>query len=406
MVLLLVLLVLSPRHNGAFVSVPASSHRVTQQQNVPLFAERKTLSRFMMEQTAANGCSKDLEALMFSVQMACKTISALVQRAGLSSMTGACGEINVQGEEQKKLDVISNEVLKDALRHTGRLGVVASEEEEHPVLVDEALDSQFVAVFDPLDGSSNIDASIATGTIFGIFRQTEECRLEYHTDDQDVLDAHAERCLLNTLQPGQSLVASGYCMYSSSTILVITLGDGVHGFTLDPQLEEFVLSHPNMKIPERGRIYSCNEANEPIWHPAFRRYVADAKRGLGVSKTKYSARYVGSMVADLHRTLLYGGIWGYPSDSAHPQGKIRLLYEAAPCSFIVEQAGGKSSTGTRSLLEIIPTNVHQRVSTFLGSPLDIDELESYYAEEREKEESSATTETPPNDTSTPAAVAR
>lgn len=344
-------------------------------------APMMTLSRFMLEQTRLDPSKQDLEALIATVQMACKTISSLVQRAGLESMTGLQGETNIQGEAQKKLDVISNEVLKDALRFTGRLGVVASEEEANPLLVDEALDSKYVAVFDPLDGSSNLDASIATGTIFGIFKQTEECRLESHTDDKDVLDAHATRCLLNTLQPGERLVASGYCLYSSSTIMVLTVGNGVHGFTLDPWLGEFVLSDPNMRIPSRGAIYSCNEANEPLWENAFRDYLHDVKRGRGRSGSKYSARYVGSMVADLHRTLLYGGIWAYPADRQNQNGKIRLLYEAAPCSFIIEQAGGKSSTGSRSILSIHPSSVHQRVPIFLGSAEDVLEVESYFARE-------------------------
>lgn len=341
-----------------------------------------TLSRYMHEQTRLDPSKQDLEALIASVQMACKTISALVQRAGLESLTGSQGATNVQGEEQKKLDVVSNEVLKAALRFTGRLGVVASEEEANPVLVDEALDSKYVAVFDPLDGSSNVDAAIATGTIFGIFRQTEECAIDAHADDDDVLDTAATRCLLNTLQPAESLVASGYCMYSSSTVLVLTLGNGAHGFTLDPVLGDFVLSHPDIRVPLRGSVYSCNEANEPRWDEPFRRYVADVKRGRGASGAQYSARYVGSMVADLHRTLLYGGIWAYPGDSKHPDGKIRLLYEAAPCSFIVEQAGGRSSTGTHSLLAIRPTSVHQRTPVFLGSRDDVAELESYYQNHR------------------------
>ncbi|KAJ8606425.1 hypothetical protein CTAYLR_010002 [Chrysophaeum taylorii] len=337
-----------------------------------------TLSRFMLERTRDDPESRDLEALIASVQMACKTISALVLRAGLEELTGLQGETNVQGEEQKKLDVIANQVLKDALRYTGRLGVVASEEEALPLLVDEALDSRYVAVFDPLDGSSNIDASIATGTIFGIFRQTEECRLNYRSDEKDVLDANATKCLLNTLQPGDSLVAAGYCMYSSSTILVLTFGDGVHGFTLDSAVNEFVLTHPRMRIPDRGKIYSCNEANEPLWDAPVRDYVRDLKLGRGQTATRYSSRYVGSMVADVHRTLLHGGLWFYPADTTHPSGKIRLLYEAAPMSFIVEQAGGRSSTGTRSILSIHPTTVHQRVAVFLGSKDDVAELESYF----------------------------
>lgn len=310
---------------------------------------------------------------MSSIQMACKTIAMLVGRAGIQDLTGmqgGGGSVNVQGEEQKKLDVISNDVLKNALRYTGKLGVIASEEEDHPVLVEEAFSSKYVAVFDPLDGSSNIDAAISTGTIFGIFEEQEECLIG---DDEDI-SAAQERCLLNTLQSGQNLVASGYCMYSSSTILVFTMGDGVNGFTLDPQIGEFVLTHPNIKVPKRGKIYSFNEANYFDWEEGLQTYVDNLKKGTGESGTKYSSRYIGSMVGDVHRTLLYGGIFGYPGDLKNPNGKLRLLYEAAPMSYIVEQAGGVSTTGKERIMEIHPEKVHQRVPTFLGSADDVNEL--------------------------------
>jgi len=351
-----------------------------------------TLRRFMLDYAHANPEMHDLESLMASVEMACKTIALLVQRNGLphsEDLGGASQSVNVQGEEQKRLDVVSNDVLKDALRYTGRLGVVASEEETHPVLIEEAYDSKFVAVFDPLDGSSNIDAAIATGTIFGIFRQTEECGVlgvrsssassQSENEDGVVDVADDERCLLNALQPGESLVAAGYAMYSSSCVLVVTLGDGVFGFTLDPTSNEFVLTHDRIQIPKRGSIYSVNEANSHKWAPWVQSYVHDMKRGLGQTGTPYSARYVGSMVADVHRTLLYGGVYAYPADAKHLDGKIRLLYEAAPMSFLVTQAGGRASTGAEDIMAIHPTRVHQRVPCFLGSAEDIDELESYYA---------------------------
>jgi len=345
-----------------------------QQLAQPMKESSMTLTRYMMEYSRENPELRDLESLMASVQMACKTISLLVQRAGLSDLTGLNDGAtrNVQGEDQKKLDVISNEVFKQALRFTGRLGVVASEEEANPVLVEEAYDAKYVAVFDPLDGSSNVDASIATGTIFGIFEQTEECVVLGHTRDDDSLDEDGTRCLLNALQPGASLVAAGYCMYSSSTILVLSLGAGVHGFTLDPRVSDFVLSHPNVTVPERGSIYSVNEANEPRWDPRVRRYFQDLKR------KNYSARYVGSMVADVHRTLLYGGLYAYPADTKHRNGKIRLLYEAAPMSFLVAQAGGRASTGTgHNVLDVRPSSVHQRTPCFIGSKLDVDDLDAY-----------------------------
>lgn len=338
-----------------------------------------TLTRFMIEATRNNPDHADMESLMASIQMACKTISNLVSRAGISDLTGLQGggsSINIQGEEQKKLDVISNNVLKNALRFTGKLGVIASEEEDHPVLVEEAYNSKYICVFDPLDGSSNIDAAISTGTIFGIFKENQECLIDDGVED---ITKAQEACLMQTLQPGDNLVASGYCMYSSSTIMMITMGDGVHGFTLDPNIGEFVMTHPNVKIPKRGKIYSFNEANSVAWTPQLQQYVTDIKSGKGESGVKYSSRYIGSMVGDVHRTLLYGGIFGYPADTKSVNGKLRLLYEAAPMGFIMEQAGGKASTGFGPIMEIHPTSVHQRVSTFLGSPDDVTEVEKYMA---------------------------
>jgi fructose-1,6-bisphosphatase I len=334
----------------------------------------------MIEQTHRNPEMAEMESLMTSIQMACKTIANLVARAGIQDLTGlesGGGSVNVQGEEQKKLDVISNTVMKNALRFSGKVGVVGSEEEDAPVLIEEAYNGKYVAVFDPLDGSSNIDAAISTGTIFGIFEEDtdEECLIE----DFDNMDEAAKQCLLKTLQPGRALIASGYCMYSSSTILVLTLGNGVNGFTLDPNIGEFVLTHPNIQIPQRGKIYSINVANYNDWDPALQDYVNNLKSGKGESGEKYSARYIGSMVGDVHRTLLYGGIFGYPGDAKNPDGKLRLLYEGAPMSFILEQAGGKSTTGSQRVMDISPNGVHQRVPVFLGSADDIDEVSKVYA---------------------------
>ena len=365
-------------HSGgvALHAAPAATIQAQVSANVQAPRSPMTLTQYMLEFTRRNPEMRDLESLMASVQMACKTISLLVQRAGLTEMTGGVDIVNVQGEEQKKLDVISNQVFKDALRFTGRLGVVASEEEANPVLVEEAYDAKYVAVFDPLDGSSNIDASIATGTIFGIFEQTEDCILEGHIQNDDFLDGEGTKCLLNALQPGSNLVAAGYCMYSSSTIFVLSLGDGVHGFTLDPRISDFVLSHPNITIPQRGKIYSVNDANSLNWDPRVQEYFHHLKT------KRYSARYVGSMVADVHRTLLYGGVYAYPADSRHASGKIRLLYEAAPMSFLVAQAGGRASTGNNTdILDVQPSSVHQRTPCYLGSPDDIDDLDAFLSDE-------------------------
>merc|ERR1719387_228888 len=337
-----------------------------------------TLSRYMILQTIKKPDEySDLESLMTSIQMACKQIASLVGRAGIQDLTGmegGGGSVNVQGEEQKKLDVISNDVLKNALRYSGKIGVVGSEEEDAPVLIEEAYSGKYVAVFDPLDGSSNIDAAISTGTIFGIFEEGTpgECKIP----DAETMDEASVKCLVDTLQAGDKLVASGYVMYSSSTIMVMTMGNGVNGFTLDPAIGEFVLTHPNIQIPKRGKIYSINEANYFDWDPALQTYINNLKAGKGESGQKYSARYIGSMVGDIHRTMLYGGIFGYPGDAKNPNGKLRLLYEGAPMSFILEQAGGKSTTGKERVMDLSPTSVHQRVPVFLGSPDDIDEVVS------------------------------
>lgn len=352
------------------------------QQFIDMDESPMTLTRFMIQEAVESLDSEhlqDMQNLMASIQMACKKISSLVSRAGISNLTGYedSGSINVQGEEQKKLDVLSNDVLKHALKwQGGKLGIIASEEEDEPVMVDEMASGNYIAVFDPLDGSSNIDAGIATGTIFGIFAESSSC-LPSDVDGGDLDDATLT-CLANTMQPGSSLVAAGYCMYSSSCMMVLTTGDGVNGFTLDPQIGEFVLTHPKITIPARGKIYSFNEANEPAWDPVLREYISNLKTGKNQSGTAYSSRYIGSMVADVHRTLMYGGIFGYPADKKNPNGKLRLLYECAPMSFLVEQAGGMSTTGSERVLDVIPKAVHQRLPLILGSTNDVQELLDMY----------------------------
>lgn len=349
-----------------------------------------TLTRYMMELVKSNpgGEMQELETLINSIQTACKAIGGLIRTASISGLTGAQGgggSINVQGEEQKKMDVLTNDILKNCLKFTGKLNVLASEEEDDPVphsdiVVDEA--SKFVAVFDPLDGSSNVDASIPTGTIFGIFRSdSNECAI-----DPDLsLKEQKEKCLVQTLQPGTNLVAAGYCLYSSSTHFVFTYGDGVNGFTLDPVMGEFILTHPNIRIPPRGKIYSFNEANRWDWDVPLQEYVTAIQNGEGESGVKYSSRYIGSMVGDIHRTLLYGGIFGYPADKKNKDGKLRLLYEAAPMSFLVEQAGGVALTGKNPIMLIKPKQVHTRVPCILGSQLDVMECQKYYEESTDPE---------------------
>mmetsp|Transcript_25445 Transcript_25445/g.56853 ORF Transcript_25445/g.56853 Transcript_25445/m.56853 type:complete len:403 (+) Transcript_25445:61-1269(+) len=348
-----------------------------------------TLKRYMNEVAMLNPELTELVTLFGAIDTACKAITNMVKRSQLpsSETLGLEGEVNVQGEDQKKLDVITNEVLKRALRFTGRMGVLASEEEDVPVdLVNTDKDAVFsetdkyVAVFDPLDGSSNVDAGIPTGTIIGIYEHDENCSM----DESCIGDECSEqelKCLTNTLQPGTNLVAAAYCLYSSSTFFVLTLGAGTYGFTLDENLGEFVLSHPNMKIPETSSIMSFNEANTHMWDEPLQKVVTGWKNGTGKSGTTFSSRYVGSMVGDVHRTLLYGGVFGYPGDTKNVNGKLRLLYEGAPMSFIMEQAGGISSTGKERVMEITPEFVHQRIPVVMGSKNAVQEvLDAYEAE--------------------------
>jgi len=337
-----------------------------------------TLKRYMNEVAMLNPELVELTVLFGAIDTACKAIANMVKRSQLpsSETLGLEGEVNIQGEDQKKLDVITNDVLKRALRFTGRMGVLASEEEDVPVdLINTEKDAifsetdKYVAVFDPLDGSSNVDAGIPTGTIIGIYEHDENCSME---DDQDV-------CLTNTLQAGTSLVAAAYCLYSSSTFFVLTLGAGTYGFTLDENLGEFVLSHPHIEIPETSSIMSFNEANTHMWDEPLQKVVTGWKNGTGKSGKTFSSRYVGSMVGDVHRTLLYGGVFGYPGDAKNTNGKLRLLYEGAPMSFIMEQAGGLSSTGKERVMDITPEYVHQRVPMVMGSKNDIQEIIDAYA---------------------------
>ncbi|KAB2059772.1 hypothetical protein ES319_A11G330100v1 [Gossypium barbadense] len=276
--------------------------------------------------------------------MACKQIASLVQRASISNLTGVQGAVNVQGEDQKKLDVVSNEVLS-----SGRTGIIASEEEDVPVAVEESYSGNYIVVFDPLDGSSNIDAAVSTGSIFGIYSPNDECLAEI--DDDSTLGSAEQRCVVNVCQPGSNLLAAGYCMYSSSIIFVLTLGNGVYAFTLDPMYGEFVLTQEKIQIPKAGKIYAFNEGNYQLWDDKLKKYIDDLKDP-GPSGKPYSARYIGSLVGDFHRTLL---------------------------CFIVEQAGGKGSDGHQRILDIQPVEIHQRVPLYIGSQEEVEKLEKYLA---------------------------
>jgi fructose-1,6-bisphosphatase I len=307
--------------------------------------------------------------ILYDIALAGKLISREVRRAGLVDILGYTGGTNVHGETVKKLDEYANDVIFKALDHCGHLAVMASEEAEEPLAIPPQFPTgNYVLLYDPLDGSSNIDVNVSVGTIFSIHRKV----------------SHAERGTLeDLLQPGYRQVAAGYIAYGSSTMLVYTTGNGVHGFTLDPSIGEFLLSHPNMQIPSPGqRIYSVNEGNYSKWFPEQQRLV-DFLKGLDGSNSKpYSSRYVGSMVADFHRTLIYGGIFMYPADRNNLQGKLRLLYEAAPMAMICEQAGGRATDGEQRLLDVQPTELHQRTPLYIGSRECVEVAQRFLAESR------------------------
>ncbi|KAL8254614.1 hypothetical protein R6Q59_032835 [Mikania micrantha] len=335
-----------------------------------------TLTNWLLKQEQSGVIDAELTIVLSSISMACKQIASLVQRASISNLTGVQGAVNVQGEDQKKLDVVSNEVFSNCLRSSGRTGIIASEEEDVPVAVEESYSGNYIVVFDPLDGSSNIDAAVSTGSIFGIYSPNDECLADI--EDDSALDSTEQRCIVNVCQPGNNLLAAGYCMYSSSVIFVLSIGTGVYAFTLDPMYGEFVLTQEKIQIPKSGKIYSFNEGNYQLWDDKLKKYMDDLKDP-GPTGKPYSARYIGSLVGDFHRTLLYGGIYGYPRDKKSKNGKLRLLYECAPMSYLVEQAGGKGSDGHQRVLDIQPTEIHQRVPLYIGSVEEVEKLEKYLA---------------------------
>ncbi|KAI3987117.1 hypothetical protein MKX01_036907 [Papaver californicum] len=337
----------------------------------------QTLTSWLLKQEKSGNIDAELTIVLSSISMACKQIASLVQRASISNLTGGQGAVNIQGEDQKKLDVISNEVFSSCLRSSGRTGIIASEEEDVPVAVEESYSGNYIVVFDPLDGSSNIDAAVSTGSIFGIYHPNDDCLADFN-DDVSPLDQEKQKCIVSVCQPGNNLLAAGYCMYSSSVIFVLSVGKGVYSFTLDPMYGEFVLTQEKVQIPKSRKIYSFNEGNYQMWDDKLKKYIDDLK----IPDPKpYSARYIGSLVGDFHRTLLYGGIYGYPRDSISKNGKLRLLYECAPMSYLAEQAGGKGSDGHQRVLDIQPTEIHQRVPLYIGSVDEVDKLERYLAAE-------------------------
>jgi fructose-1,6-bisphosphatase I len=308
------------------------------------------------EQMDVPGATGEFTWLMSGLQLATKMIESQVRRAGLAGILGSHGEINVQGEVQQKLDVYANEALIHCLSLRESIGIIASEENEEPIILGhKSPNSQYAIVFDPLDGSSNIDVAVTIGTTFSIFHRPGG---EKAVDPVEWL-----------LQPGSKQVAAGYVVYGSSTVLVYSAGNGVHGFTLDPSVGSYILSHENIRIPAQGQYYSINEAYCDKFPAAYLKYLKYLRAG--VNGRSYSSRFVGSMVADFHRTLLRGGVFIYPPTTDYPQGKLRLLYEANPVSFLAEQAGGAASDGTQRLLDVQPTGIHQRTPLIVGGEVEM-----------------------------------
>ncbi len=324
----------------------------------PQFDEGVTLDRFIFETTRAHPeATGQFATLIHQVSLAARLVSSRVNRAGLAGMLGSTGEMNVQGEFVQKLDLYANEAFKRSLEHRGVVCAIASEEDEGAFMPPERFQSgRYVFVMDPLDGSSNIDVNATIGTIFGIFRRKSPHGTQATEDD--------------ILRPGTDMVAAGYIIYGSGTVLVLSTGDGVHGFTLDPTVGEFFLSHPDIKLEPSAKLYSINEGYAASWPPELKAYIESLKApGMG-----YRQRYIGSLVADVHRNLLKGGLFLYPATTSSPKGKLRMLYEAFPLAFMVEAAGGAATDGRNRILDLQPTELHQRTPLFIGNTENVAEV--------------------------------
>lgn len=326
-----------------------------------------TIERFILE-NQPEYASGELTMLLYDIALAAKIIASKTNRAGLVDILGVAGSTNVQGEAQQKLDIFAHEIVRKMCDHTGRLCLMISEEQEEPLYIPARFPKgDYVLVFDPLDGSSNIDVNVSVGTIFGI----------YHC-----LDKQLRGRVEDSLQPPSDLVAAGYVLYGSSTMLVYSTGNGVHGFTLNPEYGEFLLSHPNMHLPEPAAYFSVNSSYYSRWSPGVQHFL-DWLEGKGDDSPTLSARYIGSLVADFHRNLLRGGIFCYPAESQRDAGKLRLLYEAGPLAFLVDQAGGYASNGRQPILEVVPTHPHQRTPLYIGNRSLVERLEKFIRQEDE-----------------------
>ncbi|MBU0731174.1 MAG: class 1 fructose-bisphosphatase [Proteobacteria bacterium] len=331
-----------------------------------------TVSRHILDsQHLHPQATGDLSGLLMELIVAAKRISAEVNMAGLADVLGMAGKTNIQGEQVQKLDDFANNTIKRRMARCGYLCIMTSEEEADAIPVVEGYEGKYTLAFDPLDGSSNIDVNVSIGTIFSIHRRNGD-------DGPGTED--------DLLQKGAKQVAAGYIIYGSSTMLVFTTGHGVQGFTLDPSVGEFYLSHPEIRIPPRSKYFSVNEGNYQFWEENMQRYVDYLKENDKETNRPLSSRYIGSLVADFHRNLIAGGIFLYPRDKktpSKPTGKLRLLYEASPLAFVVEQAGGRAITGDgREIMEIEPESLHQRVPLIIGSKYDVDVAEEFLSGKR------------------------
>ncbi len=328
-----------------------------------------TLERFINEQERlyANATG-EFTGLLHDLSLAAKLVWREVSKAGLVNILGSTDRMNVSGDVVRKLDEFADETIYKATDHGGHLCCMASEENEDILNIPEMYPAgKYVLLYDPLDGSSNIDANITIGSIFSIYQR---------------ISAAGKGTLADCLQPGFKQVAAGYVIYGTSTIFVYTTGQGVHGFTLDPSVGEFLLSHENIRIPSAGKIYSLNEGNYHNWSEGMQRYISYLKEEDPATRRPYSHRYIGTMVGDTHRTLLYGGIFAYPGDSKHPDGKLRLMYECNPVAFVIEQAGGRATNGHKRILEVEPSSLHQHTPIFLGSEEDVRTCEEFLCGKR------------------------
>ncbi len=324
-----------------------------------------TIERHILDEQASHpDASGTLTGILHQIALAGKLIAKHTTRAGLADIIGRAGSTNVQGEDVQKLDVYAHRSIFRLMDHTGYLAVMGSEEEEDLIPIPEKFPvGKYVLLFDPLDGSSNIDFNVSIGTIFTVFKR--------------VTPLGRPGTLEDMLQPASEIVAAGYLVYGSSTMMVYSTGRGVNGFTLDPSIGEFLLSHKNIRLPERPKYYSVNHGNYHYWSPGVQKYTD----WLQSHEPPISMRYIGSMVADVHRTLLGGGVFYYPADTKNPNGKLRMLYEVAPMSFLVEQAGGYASTGTGAIRDVKPANLHQRLPAFMGNRELVEQVEQFLAEE-------------------------